>query len=221
MGTSYGRKCILFTACRCESVPSTIRGKPQAMVPESDLILTPAMQLTTRVDRHVFAALSPTPTAPATITSCGCQERHCALRIRRTSKESEARLRGSLCVGTGAEVCVSSRHPPLAFRHCDSGSAVASTLRLLAIAATALPSLPSCCLQWHAAESPRLGSTGRRLVLSSPSRRRRGPARRSSGQSVSLSEPTRDPHCMRARKAEPCHRPASPLCTSFYVRAFC
>ena len=155
------------------------------------------------------------------VTTCRCQERHCALRIRRTSKESEARLRGSLCVGTGAEVGVSSRHPPLAVRHCDSGSAVASTLRLLAIAATALPSLPSCCLQWHAAESPRLGSTGRRLVLSSPSRRRRGPARRSSGQSVSLSEPTRDPHCMRARKAEPCHRPAPPFCMSFYVRAFC
>ena len=153
----------------------------------TDLIFTPVMRLITRVDRHVFAALSPTPTAPASVTTCRCQERHCALRIRRTSKESEARLRGSLCVGTGAEVCVSSRHPPLAFRHCDSGSAVALTLRLLAIAATALPSLPSCCLQWHAAESPRLGSTGRRLVLSSPSRRRRGPARRPSGQSVSLS----------------------------------
>ena len=182
------------------------------MVPESDLIFTPVMRLITRVDRHVFAALSPTPTAPASVTSCRCQERHCALRIRRTSKESEARLRGSLCVGTGAEVCVSSRHPPLALRHCDSGSAVASTLRLLAIAATALPSLPSCCLQLHAAESPRLGSTGRRLVLSSPSRRRRGPARRSSGQSVSLSEPTRDPHCIRLHEGKK-SRAAPPSCS--------
>ena len=182
------------------------------MVPESDLIFTPVMRLITRVDRHVFAALSPTPTAPASVTTCRCQERHCALRIRRTSKESEARLRGSLCVGTGAEVCVSSRHPPLALRHCDSGSAVASTLRLLAIAATALPSLPSCCLQLHAAESPRLGSTGRRLVLSSPSRRRRGPARRSSGQSVSLSEPTRDPHCIRLHEGKK-SRAAPPSCS--------
>ena len=139
MGTSYGRKCILFTACRRENVPSSIRGKPQAMVPESDLILTPVIRLTTRVDRHVFAALSPTPTAPASVTSCRCQERHCSLRIRHTSKESEARLRGSLCFGTGAEVCVSSRHPLLALRHCDSGCAVASTLRLLALVATALP----------------------------------------------------------------------------------
>ena len=111
----------MFTACRCECVPITIWGKSQAMVPESDLIFTPVMRLITRVDRHVFAALSPTPTAPASVTTCRCQERHCALRIRRTSKESEARLRGSLCVGTGAEVCVSSRHRPLAFRHCDSG----------------------------------------------------------------------------------------------------
>ena len=139
MGTSYGRKCILFTACRRENVPSSIRGKPQAMVPESDLILTPVIRLTTRVDRHVFAALSPTPTAPACVTSCRCQERHCSLRIRHTSKESEARLRGSLCFGTGAEVCVSSRHPLLALRHCDSGCAVASTLRLFALVATALP----------------------------------------------------------------------------------
>ena len=109
------------------------------MVPDSDLILTPVMRLSTRVDRHAFAALSPTPTAPASVTSCRCQERHCARRIRRTSKESEARLRASLCVGTGAEVRVSSHHPLLALRHCDSGSAVASTLRLLVITATAPP----------------------------------------------------------------------------------
>ena len=185
------------------------------MVPDSDLILTPVMRLSTRVDRHAFAALSPTPTAPASVTSCRCQERHCARRIRRTSKESEARLRASLCVGTGAEVRVSSHHPLLALRHCDSGSAVASTLRLLVITANALPLLPYCGLQLSAAESPWFGSAGRCLVLSSSPRRRRCPARRSSGQSVSLSEPTRNLHCMSARKVEPCHRPAPPFFMHF------
>ena len=78
-----------------------------------------------------------------------------------------------------------------------------------------LPLLPYCGLQLSAAESPWFGSAGRCLVLSSSPRRRRCPAQRSSGQSVSLSEPTRNLHCMSARKVEPCHRPAPPFFMPF------